>query len=114
MKILILEDSGTRIKLFEKHLGKDHELFFFDRVDEAEAALELIGDFDILFLDHDLDNRVFVDSKELNTGYQFAKWISKQNMKFEEIIIHSMNPVGAQNIKAILPEAKIIPFTNLF
>ena len=114
MKVLILEDSGARIKSFQKHLGKDHDLYFFDNVQEAMAALELMGPFDVLFLDHDLDDRVFVDSNEQNTGYQLAKWISEQDMKFNEIIIHSHNPAGAQNMKAALPEAKLIPFANLF
>lgn len=115
MKILILEDSGGRIKTFEKHLGKDHDLYFFDNVIEAKEALQLLGPFDALFLDHDLDDKIFVNSNEENTGYQLAKWISENDdIKFDEIIIHSLNPVGAQNIKAVLPEAKVVPFINLF
>ena len=114
MKVLILEDSGARIKLFQKHLGKDHDLYFFDNVQEAKAALELMGPFDVLFLDHDLDDRVFVDSNEPNTGYQLAKWVAEKDIKFDEIILHSLNPAGVQNMKAVLPEAKIVPFTNLF
>lgn len=114
MKILILEDSGPRIKLFKQHYGKDHDLYFFDKVIDAKDALELMGPFDILFLDHDLDDRVYVPSEEPNTGYQLAKWVAERNIKFNEIILHSLNPAGVQNMKAVLPHAKIIPFTNLF
>lgn len=114
MKILILEDSGQRIKLFKQHYGKKHDLYFFDKVIDAKDALELMGPFDIIFLDHDLDDRVYVPSEEPNTGYQLAKWIAEKNLKFDEIILHSLNPAGVQNMKAVLPEAKIVPFTNLF
>ncbi len=113
MKALILEDSPERIKLFKKHLFK-HDLYFFDNVKDAIEAVQLLGPFDVLFLDHDLDDRVYVDSNEPNTGYQFAKWVASQDLKFDEIILHTLNPAGAKNMKDVLPEAKIIPFINLF
>ena len=72
MKILILEDSKERIKIFKKNLTKYHDLYFFDNVQDARDALELMGPWDMLFLDHDLDNRVYVESEEPNTGYQLA------------------------------------------
>jgi len=114
VKVLILEDSGARIKTFKKHLSKDHDLYFYDNVQDAKEALELLGPFDILFLDHDLDDRIYVNSNEQNTGYQLAKYVAEKEIKFNEIILHSLNPAGVQNMKAVLPEAKIIPFTNLF
>ena len=114
MKILILEDAPERIRTFQKQL-KDHDVYFFDDVADAIAAVEFIGDFDMYFIDHDLDNQVFVDSHESNTGYQFAKHLSKKELSDSiDIIIHSMNPVGAQNIKSVLPQSKIIPFPSLF
>ncbi len=114
MKILILEDANSRIQTFIKHYGKKHDLYFFDNITDAKDALNLLGPFDVIFLDHDLDDRVYVNSNEANTGYQLAKWMQENNISAEEIIIHSMNPVGADNIKAVLPQAKIIPFINLF
>lgn len=114
MKILVLEDAPERIKTFKVKL-KDHDVYFFDEVADAIAAVEFIGDFDMYFIDHDLDDQIFVDSDEPNTGYQFAKHLSKKELDENiDIIVHSMNPPGAQNIKSVLPQSKLIPFTSLF
>ena len=115
MKILILEDSQARINTFKQKLNnKEYELYFFDKVKDAELALENIGGFSVAFLDHDLDNEIFVDSNNENTGYQLAKYIAEKNIDIPSIIIHSMNVVGAQNMKSLLPKAEIIPFPLLF
>jgi CheY-like chemotaxis protein len=112
MRVLILEDSPERIKVFQKQL-KDHDLYFFDNVRDAIRAIEFIGEFEFFFIDHDLDNKVFVSSQEENTGYQFAKYLKEKGI-VKDTVIHSMNPVGSQNIKAILPWAQIVPFPSLF
>lgn len=70
----------------------------------AEEAQELVlsqGCPQLISFDHDLG--------EAMTGYDFAKWLIEQNetggitipsdFKFK---VHSANPVGAQNIRAIL------------
>ncbi len=113
MKILILEDSGERIRLFKAYLEK-HDLHFFDNVQDAVEGIRNLGPFDVLFLDHDLDNRIYVDSDEPNTGYQLAKWIAENDVQFKKIILHTHNPAGARKMKSVLPQARIIPFTNLF
>ena len=113
MKILILEDSPERIKTFKRKL-MNHDTYFFDNVEEAKKALKLLGPFDIVFLDHDLDDRVFVNSNDANTGYQLAKYIAENNINIPDVIIHTMNPVGAENIKSVLPKAVICPFPVLF
>lgn len=111
MKILILEDASERISQF-KDILKGHDLYFFDNVSEATAAYDLLGPWDALFIDHDLDDRIYVDSSEENTGYQFAKNIEEKLLP-ETVIVHSMNPVGCENIKSIISKASIIPFPNL-
>lgn len=112
MKVLILEDDGNRIATFKKKL-KDHDLYFAVSVDEAKDMAKNFGPFDYYFLDHDLDGKVFVDSKDENTGYQFAKFLAEVNAT-GKIFVHSMNPVGAQNIKGVLPQATLVPFPYLF
>jgi len=113
LKILILEDSHARIQTFKQKL-KDHDLFFYDQVKDAKAALILLGPFDVIFLDHDLDDKVFVSSEDENTGYQLAKYIAQNELKFDQIILHSMNPAGVLNMKNVLPDAIIAPFPTLF
>ena len=79
MKILILEDSAIRIQIFKKILNKKHKLYFYDQVEEAKNAIDNLGPFDVIYLDHDLDQRIFVDSDENNTGFQLAKYIAEKN-----------------------------------
>lgn len=110
-KILILEDSQERIKQFQKKLSKD-DVYFFDSVFEAKEAYNFLGPFDVIFLDHDLDGAIFVDSNDENTGYQFAKFLAEKETE-AQIIVHSMNSVGAQNIKRVLPQSDVVPFPKL-
>lgn len=112
MKVLILEDDPNRIGVFKRKLH-EHDLYFFTNVPDAKDATINFGPFDYYFLDHDLEGKVFVSSDYSNTGYQFAKFLAEIEAQ-GEIIVHSMNPVGAQNIKGVLPQAKVVPFPYLF
>jgi CheY-like chemotaxis protein len=113
MRIFILEDSEERRRIFREMLSPPHTLSFFGHVKEAKTALVADGPFDLIFLDHDLDNRVFVDSEEENTGYQLAKYIAENNVR-SKIIIHSMNPYGAERMQQVLPDAQRISFPDLY
>jgi len=94
MKIFILEDSKERIEWFKEVFSLDN-LFFADNVIDAKRILTEESNFCTLFLDHDLDNRIFVDSNEENTGYQLARFIVENKISFMSIIIHSMNIFGS-------------------
>jgi len=68
-----------------------------------------------MFLDHDLGGRIWTDSGEENTGYQFVKWIIEENKQKNTLIyIHSMNPIGANKMLNLLLDNKYdgiwIPF----
>lgn len=106
MKVLILEDDSQRVKKFRQKLHR-HELTITDQVSVAKEAIRL-NDFDFIFLDHDLDNRQYVDSAEENTGYQLCRWLAtdkeQMNREFGSIVIHSMNTIGAMNMYNALRE----------
>lgn len=58
---------------------------------------------EFISLDHDLGD------KDAKTGYDFVKWLCEQDMNNPGFIpkdfsftVHSMNPVGAANMKAYL------------
>jgi len=93
-RVFILEDDLYRVNLFRKKLAAKHTLTITDNVFEAKKLLAE-NDFDVLFLDHDLGGEIFVDSSAENTGYQLAKWLEEQKKHYDQIIIHSCNPVGA-------------------
>jgi len=103
MKILLLEDNPIRIEKF-KQLFKNQDLFIFDDINSAyNACIDEFNYFPVFFLDHDLDQRIWVDSNEENTGYQFIKKIiTNDKYKNSLFYIHSMNPVGANRMLNLL------------
>jgi CheY-like chemotaxis protein len=118
VNIFVLEDSLERVATFEVLLSKafpSSEITFENEVEEAKKKL-LSERFDLIFLDHDLGGKVFVDSSQPDTGYQIAKFISDNKIKCQQIIVHSMNPTGAQNMLSVLKpryNAVLMPFPTL-
>lgn len=129
IKIFILEDNPDRIKWFEEHLAdnivartnpptdydkKNVHLFFAESVKEAEEVWKKYGPFDAYFLDHDLGGQVMVDSSEPNTGYAFSMFLVDNgvNGQAEDIFIHSLNPVGADNMYNLFANAKKVRMFN--
>jgi hypothetical protein len=111
-KIFILEDNIERMKKFNREfIG--HIIFHADNIEDGKKIL-LNEKVDYIFLDHDLDDRIYVNSNEVNTGYQMAKWIVDNCITYSRLIVHSLNRDGALNIKSITIDAEIIPFTMLF
>ena len=114
MKIMILEDSAERVISFYNMFNNQSLTI----VNTAEDAINLVNyiKFDVIFLDHDLGERVYVDSEEKNTGYQVAKILSDSMNSKTPIIIHSWNPIGVKNMKNTLKNHKAqvvdIPFGN--
>ena len=103
MKILIVEDSEERIE-------KIKSWFKGDDVRVSPTARNAIGEiydqnFGIIFLDYDFgENRP--------TGRLVAQYLAENHYPFR-VIIHSMNPVGAREMKHTLPHAEIIPYNKL-
>jgi CheY-like chemotaxis protein len=114
--VLILEDREVRIIIFKKLLA-NHQCYFFDNVEDAIQHIKTYGMNDIMFLDHDLDDRVYVPSEEENTGYQFAKFLAENSYHCKKIVIHSQNAVGAENmyhaLENVSKELYVIPFPQL-
>ncbi len=108
MKILILEDDLERVKQFRVWCYK-HKLYVVHNVEAAKQAVEEFGPFDLYLIDHDLDNRVYVNSEEENTGYQFAKYLAEKKIQ-ANFITHSLNVPGARNICGVLKGCRHIPF----
>lgn len=62
-----------------------------------------------IHFDHDLADDHYINGDGERTGYSFAKWlgeyIMENNLKLPEdfsYYVHSMNPVGAANIKSYM------------
>jgi len=120
VRILILEDNLERYKVFDKTLFSGMLLKYqaqpnhktVDWVKHTEEAIELLAheEFDFLFLDHDLDGKVYQESGP-GTGYEVAEWLADHpERKPKNIILHTLHQQGAINMKAKLPEAVYFPF----
>lgn len=97
MRILILEDNPIRIEQFRK-LFKYQNIIISKTVDNAKRWCKREV-FDALWLDHDLNGRIWEDSNEENSGYQFVKWLVDNGLQKKSLnYIHSMNPIGANRM----------------
>lgn len=108
IRVLVLEDDPIRHREFSKQLiGSEYQIV----TTAAEAINQLQTDtWDYLFLDHDLGGMVYVDSGD-GTGYEVAEWLAENPDRQPEcIILHTLNPVGAENMQKKLPNALKVPF----
>lgn len=70
--------------------------FGWDLIKTAEECIEVLktGKVEALSLDHDLG--------EHKTGYEVVLWMVQNNVWPADIIIHTMNPVGRQDMLAMI------------
>jgi len=101
MKVLVLEDNPARISFFQSACKGD-ELHIATTMDGfADAVSSEV--FDKMFLDHDLGGLTFVSSDSENSGYQAVKYMVEHGLQRNaDIIVHSCNPAGAQNMVSLL------------
>ena len=105
VRILVLEDDPNRIADFISNYV-DFDLTIAHNVNQANNIVKNNPTFDVMFLDHDIEG----DDK---SGYDFARnmTLNLHDKMPETIIIHSLNPVGAQNIsEAFIKKAIKVPF----
>jgi CheY-like chemotaxis protein len=116
MKVFILEDDARRMKTLRRKLHT-HTIYHADNVAEAKKLLEETEGIEVLLLDHDLGGQVYVDSHQENTGYQLAKYIRDSERQYLQIIIHSLNVVGARKmyneLEKSTPNLRMIPYPSL-
>jgi CheY-like chemotaxis protein len=117
--ILIIEDDPNRMYAFYKVLDKTkYEIVHAEWAEDAIRFFEQGLQPNIIFFDHDLGGQQFVESTDINTGYQVAKYLVKHKYYCEQAIIHSCNPAGAENIRALIEgqvakKTFVIPFPIL-
>lgn len=115
-KILVVEDNSERIKFFKTIFSSASVLVFAENYNQAVSLLD--NDFDLVFLDHDLEeehytgNSLYAD----NTGYSLAEYIIENDLLLKAVfIVHSLNPIGSQNIVNCLQKCRVvfkIPFSK--
>lgn len=122
MKILILDDDIIRHRTFQKRYS-NHYVKHVQTYGHFIHELINNSPWDLIHLDHDLGDEIegdfYVDewgTKKQYTGRHAAQKICDldKNLLPTKVIIHSLNPSGAQTMKSLLSYSKIpvswIPF----
>jgi hypothetical protein len=102
--------------LFKNHSGMS--LTIIRNAEDAIKEIEVRGCPEFISFDHDLaDDQYYAPTderyrkpSERMTGYDFAKWLVDKDLNMRgkfipdnfEFHVHSMNPVGAENIRKLL------------
>lgn len=115
MKILIVDDDVVRHEHFARSFAnKGFEVHHAYRHADAISLLDSIH-FDVLFLDHDLQDFIYGESgrKEL-TGLDVVHHVVLLPKKPKRAIVHSWNPEGARRMASCLHENGIRVFKWVF
>jgi len=101
--ILFLDDDPKRAALaYSRWLPEKSSRVVWCQT--AEEAIKTLQEFDLeeIYLDHDLEGRMFVDSSHYNTGMEVVRFLEhfKNLEKFAEtkFIIHSHNIRAGQQM----------------
>jgi len=108
MKILILDDSQSRLSTFRKKLI-GAVVICVEHVSDCIRELVENEPFDYVFLDHDLDGKIYVPSGP-GTGYEVAQWLKNHPDKMPgKVIFHTCNEKAIVLMMEEIPEALPLP-----
>lgn len=118
-RIVVLEDKQSRIDLFKKWFGDQHDLVCTAVIREGIDALRE-KKADVLFLDYDVHDkgdrplrewlrvekwRKELDGLDLAT---YAGWLSEKHRP-ETVVVHSRNPIGQRMLLKHLEKKEFKP-----
>ncbi len=122
MRILILDDDDIRHEAFTRRLHIKHDCVHVHTAQGAMEALHANPAFDIVFLDHDLNDHQYTSTETLRsaetassmkvnlTGYRVAAFISKElaaEKRPATVVVHSWNTPGGDSMMMVLKEGGI-------
>ena len=124
LKFLFLDDEKVRHDSFDTFISRfnDIEVTHTYTYRDTIAALEK-ENFDLLCLDHDLGLSLDPETEtptawtnaslnKVKSGADVAEWLAENlNGEFVNVVIHSWNPVGVQNMLDILKDFNVVPYT---
>lgn len=102
MKILFLDDNRERRMKFAGVNGVKHSITFAKNLDTFMRAWKK-DTYDLVFLDHDLAEEHYAGTSDEGSGLTCARYmLDNMPTNKPQVIIHSFNPVGAENIYNLL------------
>ena len=113
-KYLFLDDMRFPVDVVWIRIPRDVPWDIVRSYDEAVAWVEKNGFPDVVSFDHDLaDAHYMGDFSQERTGYHFAHYLVNRDLDNHDMpddfqfFVHSMNTVGARNIKDLLEFYKL-------
>lgn len=103
-EIIVIEDENVRLETIRNFIHRQYgplvNVSYYNRVPKNFHS------YDVLFLDHDLGDQG--DVYDILRKYDLSYFEG-------DVVIHSMNPVGARNLAALFPNANvsIIPYSKI-
>lgn len=117
MKIFILEDDFERIRQFCNWYSRCN-MTITNNVKDAVSAIihaaEIDDPYDVIFLDHDLGGRIYVDTSDPNTGSEVVRKLVETDVLLSNphFIIHSMNTAAAISMEQALNSTDRFSFVH--
>ena len=91
------------------HFGPYSKVIICRSMDDAVWTIKHHGLPNLISFDHDLSDEHYIIGDGEKTGFTFAKWLCDYIMDNEldlpvgfKFLVHSMNPVGAENIRNLM------------
>ena len=111
MRILILDDSPSRLATFRRKLIGS-VVTCVEHASDCIREIENNDPFDYFLCDHDLDGKVYAPSGP-GTGYEVAQWLKNHPEKMPgKVIFHTCNEKAIVLMMEEIPEA--LPLMGLF
>ena len=103
MRILFLDDNPARVQAASNAVGIGND---FQSADTAMDCICLLcEDWDVLYLDHDLEGAAFADPAGDNTGSEVVRWMVRHKPKVGSVIIHTLNIAAGRAMERALKAA---------
>lgn len=118
---LFLDDERSIIRIksmiynYQKLVNEDHKIILVKNYTEFKNKINKFGVPEFVSFDHDLAHEHYIENKQYNeykekTGYECAKYLLEycvlDKKEFPSYYIHSMNPVGKNNIEKLIKSYK--------
>ena len=104
MRILFLDDQESRFTVFNRGISNGHIVDFAETYDDA-VNFALLYDYDVMFLDHDLNENDYQAEgvvQQSKNGSKFAMFLVENDIKCPTVVLHSLNEYGRLNMLSIL------------
>lgn len=112
--VLFLDDNQDRLTAAVATYSEGNDLRLARTAGEAINYLQIVGQWDLVSLDHDLGGEVYVDSGREDCGMEVVRWIVENNPAIKRVLVHSWNAPAAREMVLSLRRAGYVAYYQPF